>query len=265
MEPDELFRQGDLRGAIDALTPQVKAAPTDIPKRALLFELLCFAGDLDRAGRQLDVIGQQDPGADAGAQVYRNLLHAEHTRRRVFADGLPPEFLLDQPPWVAHHLEALTQLGRGNRSAAVEALERAEGARAAVAGVGRDGPFDDIADWDELIAPFLEFMLLRDYIWIPFEQLRDFEILRPEKPRDLIWAPARLTLANGAPHRGYVPVLYCGSHEHAEDAVKLGRTTDWSPDDESPLRGFGHRILRLGERDVPLLEVGRVTISARNP
>jgi type VI secretion system protein ImpE len=55
----ELLDAGKLAGAIEAATAEVKANPTDVPRRTTLFELLCFAGDWDRAEKQIDVIGQQ--------------------------------------------------------------------------------------------------------------------------------------------------------------------------------------------------------------
>jgi type VI secretion system protein ImpE len=265
MTPDDLYKQGDLDGAIAALTQEVKAAPTDLLKRVFLFELLCFAGEVERAVRQLDVIGQQDSAAETEAQVYRNLVHTEQTRRRVFAEGARPEFLLDPPAWVQGHLDALGLLRRGDRAAALEAFERSTFDRQVLRGRAGEEAFEGIADWDDVVGPFLEFALIRDYIWLPFEQLRELEILRPEKPRDLIWAPVRLTLVDGMEHRGYVPVLYCGSHEHTDTAIKLGRTTDWSSVDDPPVRGIGHRVLRIGERDLPLLDVGRVAFDVAAP
>ncbi len=49
MNATELYRAGKLQEAITAQVAEVKANPTDQGKRLFLFELLVFAGDLDRA------------------------------------------------------------------------------------------------------------------------------------------------------------------------------------------------------------------------
>ena len=90
----ELLDAGELSAAIEELTIEVKANPTDIWRRTFLFELLCFAGELDRAERQIDVVGVQSAQAEVGVQVYRNLLKAERARSRLLSDGLQPHFIL---------------------------------------------------------------------------------------------------------------------------------------------------------------------------
>ena len=50
MTATELFQQGKLRQAIEALGGEVRNAPLDAKRRTFLFELLCFSGEYDRAG-----------------------------------------------------------------------------------------------------------------------------------------------------------------------------------------------------------------------
>lgn len=247
MEAKQLFESGDLAGAIQAATVQVKARPTDAIPRTFLFELLSFAGDLDRAQKHLDVIGQLDSQSEWAVQVYTNILHAERLRRRLFGDGLRPEFLLDPPAYVQLHLEAVNRLREGRPEEASEVLERAEELRPTVRGEVNDRPCDEIRDCDDLLAPFLEVILLRDYIWLPWEQIKEIEIAAPERPRDLIWLPARIVLVDGSQRSGYLPALYCGSHEHADDRVKLGRMTDWRQSEEGPVTGAGLHTLLAGD------------------
>jgi type VI secretion system protein ImpE len=254
MNAKQLFDAGNLQGAIDALTQEVKAAPTDPQRRTFLFELLCFAGELDRAARQLDVVGHQDALAEPAAQVYRNILHAEQLRRRTFSDGLKPEFLLDSPEYVRLHLDAINRL-RDDRPAAAQALlDQAEASWAPRHGQIDGQAFDEFRDCDDLLAPFLELIILRDYIWLPFEQIREIEFAAPERPRDLLWAAVRIVLGDGSQHRGYVPVLYCGSHAHANDQIKLGRMTDWKVTEGGPVLGCGQRVFLAGDADRAMLE-----------
>ena len=70
---------GDLSGAVEAALRLVKTNPTDATARTFLFELFCFAGDWDRAEKQLDVIGHQDTDAMVGSLIYRSNFKAERT------------------------------------------------------------------------------------------------------------------------------------------------------------------------------------------
>ncbi|MEO8340702.1 MAG: tetratricopeptide repeat protein, partial [Nitrospirota bacterium] len=95
MKAKELLEANQLSAAIEALTQDVKKQPTDTHLRTFLFEVLCFAGEYERAERQLDVIGHQNESAGIGVEVYRQLLRADKSRQRWFAEGLRPTFLLE--------------------------------------------------------------------------------------------------------------------------------------------------------------------------
>lgn len=260
MNAQQLFSAGDLQGAVQALTDELKRAPTDAQRRTFLFELLSFSGELERAHKQLDVIGHQDAMAEPAAQVFRNILHAETLRRRVFEEGLRPEFLGDVPAHVEIQLAALGCLRQGRTPEAIQQLEEAEQQRPHLSGSLNGTPFDDFRDCDDRVAPVIELILIRDYVWIPTEQIAELELSAPERPRDLLWAAARCVLRDGTQHRGYIPVLYPDSYRHELDSVKLGRMTDWS--DESPIRGQGQRTFLAGEEGVPVLEIRQLTFSA---
>jgi type VI secretion system protein ImpE len=257
----ELFDEGNLGGAIDLQTREVKANPGDAQRRTFLFELLAFAGDLERAERQLDVIGHQDAKAEPAVQVYRNILHAEQARRRLFGDGLEPEFLGERPNYARLHLEALNRLREGRPAEAKGLLDESETAWPPIQGEVDGTPVGEFRDCDDVLAPFLELIVLRSYVWLPLEQVREIEIPQPERPRDLLWTPVRLVLADGAQHRGYVPVLYCGSHAHADDGVRLGRKTDWRASDGGPVQGEGHRLFLTGDEGRALLSMRSVKIA----
>ena len=52
----------------------------------------------------------------------------------------------------------------------------------------------------------------------------------------------------------FLPALYPGTHEHADDAVKLGRATDWKDGDAGPVLGVGLRTFLAGDDPITLLE-----------
>ena len=84
MTANELFRAGKLKEAIQAATAEVKDNPLDTKRRSLLFELLCFGGDFDRAGKQLEVLGQGGQQAELGALLLRAAIHSERERQEFF-------------------------------------------------------------------------------------------------------------------------------------------------------------------------------------
>jgi type VI secretion system protein ImpE len=262
MDVKQLFDSGDLAGAIDALTEEVKAHPADPARRTFLFELLAFAGQFDRAAKQLDVVSHQNVETEWATQVYANILHAEQARARVFNEGLKPEFLLDPPDYIHWHLEAINRLRQGQGDEARALLDRAEVARPALGGRAGDKPFEDFRDCDDVLAPILELVLIRDYIWLPLEQVRQLEISRPERPRDLLWAPVRIVLADDTSRRAYMPCLYCGSHSHTDNQVKLGRMTDWKSWPGGTVSGVGLREFLVGDDIRPVLELSTVTFGA---
>src|SRR5947209_9402883 len=130
----ELFEAAKLRDAIEQLISEVKANPTDASRRTFLFELLCFAGEWDRAEKQLDVIGHQSTQAELGVMVYRANIKAERERRRLFEEGVQPHFLKEPPAYVDMHVAAINQMREGKLSEARATLDRAEEERPAISG-----------------------------------------------------------------------------------------------------------------------------------
>src|SRR5664279_6331234 len=132
--PRELYQAGQLQAAIQALTAEVKAKPADVPIRIFLFELLAFAGDWDRAQKQIEVLGQAGPNEALAVQVYQANIRAERLRERLFSEGLHPHFLNEPPPYVDRHLEAINRIREGSFAEARIVLDRAEEERPALQG-----------------------------------------------------------------------------------------------------------------------------------
>ena len=252
-----LYEAGELGPAIEALTREVKANPSDTARRILLFELLCFAGEWERADKQLDVIGHQSAGAEIGVQVYRNCIKAERDRRRLISDCLQPHFLSEPPAYVDLHLEAINRLREGNAQQARETLDRAEEERPALSGIIDEQLFQDFRDYDDLFGPVLEVIVQDKYTWLPFEQIKRMEIDRPKQLRDLIWATASIETTDRE-LRAFLPTLYANTSEHEDDQVRLGRMTDWKEVGEELYLGAGLRLFAVDGEEKPMLEVRRV-------
>ncbi len=91
MNSSDLYRSGKLHAAIEAAIGEVKQKPSDVPSRFFLAELLCFAGDLDRADKQLEVLSKQDTQSAMMVSLFRQLIRGEIARQQVFQEGRAPE------------------------------------------------------------------------------------------------------------------------------------------------------------------------------
>ena len=223
------YRDGQLQLAITALGDELKKQPLDVKRRTFLFELLCFAGEYDRAGKQLDVLADANKEAAAGAMLYRAALHAERTRQEMFANNTLP-----MPT-----------------------------AKAVPAGSLNGQEFDAIADADPRIGSHLEAFIAGSYTWIPLAYVESVEMQPPKKLRDLLWIPAILhTTADFRLQdlgEVLVPALAPLSWKHPDDNVRLGRATAWEEDATYGSVPFGQKLWTLGEEDVPFLELRNLT------
>ena len=255
MTASDLFHAGRLREAIDAQAAKVKDRPTDRSARFFLFELLLFSGDLDRARKQLDVLKYDDPRHTAAVEQYRWALDAEALRRAVFSGTAQPKVLAAAPDHVRQRLEALPYLARGEHAEARKRLDEANAALPNLAGT-RDGePFDRLFDADERFGTVLEvFGTGGVYSWVPLEQVASITLNPPKNPRDVVLRPASVVLHDGVEGDVLLPGLYPGTHEHADDEVKLGRATEWVGGAGEVPRGAGGKLFLAGENPVEFVK-----------
>ena len=265
MNADSLYRAGQLQAAIDAQIQAVKAAPADKGKRLFLFELLAFAGDLDRARRQIDVVSYDELELEAQVLDYKKLLDAEQLRRRLFSEGLKPEFFAPPSEHVHLRLEAVNRLRENNVAEAGALLVRAGDLTPALKGHLNDKPFASLRDCDDLFASVLEVMARGVYYWVPLDQVAALSVNPPKFPRDLVWIPARLEMKDNAAGNVFLPALYARSHEHPDNQVKLGRLTDWQGPDSGPVFGVGLRTFLADDDPIPLLEWRQLEITETIP
>ena len=258
MGAKELLDQHHLSAAISELNQDIKRHPTDARLRTFLFELLCFAGDYDRGQRQLDVIGHQNEKVGIGVEVYKNILRAEITRRRMFAEGIKPSFLFDPPEHVVLSMDAHNQLREHHAAEAKALYERAQGEQPEIRGRMKGHPFTSFRDTDDRTAGILEVIVRNSYIWVPFERIRKVVIPQPKHLRDLLWVPASLEIEDGPVGDVFLPVLYAGSELEADDQVRLGRITEWVDLGAGLTGGVGQKTFLVDDREVSILEIGEL-------
>lgn len=230
MDALSLYRAGHLRQAITALGDELKKSPLDTKRRTFLFELLCFAGEYDRAEKHLNFLADSSKEAAAGTLLYRSALHAERTRRDMFTAKSFP-------------------------------LDRAT--KPALPGALNGTPFDSFADADPRIGANLEVFIAGSYTWIPFTGIEQVEVQKPTRLRDLLWTPAkvRTTPDFRLQDLGEVllPVLAPLSYLSDDETVALGQSTQWLNDAEYGQLPLGQKIFAVDSDDVSLLEIRDLT------
>lgn len=232
MSVSALFQAGRLSDTLEALSADLRNDPTDVRKRTFLFELLCFAGEFDRAERHLDLLADVSHEASLGAWLYRSALHAERVRQQMFVEGTVPREAAGREP---------------------------------VAASVNGSAFADVADADPRIGARLEVFAAGQYMLIPFPQLASVRMEAPKRLRDLMWAPARVMTSAG--FRGMelgevlIPVLSPLTWRHPDDEIRLGRATDWETGGDGAETPVGLKLLRTDEQFLPFPDLRTVEFS----
>jgi len=220
-----LFEEGRVRAAAKELTEHLRDHPADSTQRTFLFELLCASGDLARAEKQLSVLAQGGAETEMGAVLYYSALNAERLRNETF-----------EKAGFSKHTPSVPVTGKLN---------------------GR--PFQSLRDADPDLGGRLEVYAAGAYLWIPFEHIESLYMEAPRRLRDTLWAPAMIRTgpAFKSTELGEVliPVVYPFSWKSENEAVWLGRVTEWAADENGTEYPSGQKILRVDSEEVPFLEV----------
>jgi type VI secretion system protein ImpE len=258
------FKAGNLQAAVAAALDHVRNSPTDRPGRFALAELLVFSGDLERADKQLDMLASSPNQQDMLAvMMLRQVLRGEMTRRQVFEEGRPPEFLSPPPPAAKSALEGLIRIREGKPGEAVPFLDTAEEARPRLKGKLDGAAFEDFRELDDLTGPVMEVVTGHGkYYWVPLETIASLKFEPPSLRMDLYWRRAKLIVRGGPEGDVFIPCLYIGSHADPDDAIKLGRKTDYRGGDGTPTRGVGQKEFLVGEDVKPVMELGMLEFAA---
>lgn len=244
-EAKTLFESGNLTGAIESALTGVKANPTDIPSRIFLFELSAFAGDWERAKRQLDVIGHQDTTAMIGSKIYEQCVLAEGKRADVFSKGAKPEFLASPPDYIYGLLTANHRVIEGNLKEAREILDKVDEQRPAFACKINGQEAADFRDYNDLTCVILEVIIKDSYVWVPFEQIEKITFSEPKSLRDYFWRQATMETENGTNGDVFIPALYNNSWRSGDDNIRLGKLTDWRDIGEDIYVGEGAKLFAV--------------------
>ena len=247
--------------AIIVMNGEVRSNPTDVDRRARLAELLCFAGNFERADTILDSIAGLDPATSVGVALFRQLVRAGQARAQFDTDGRAPEVLATPDPICTLELRAAVLLRDGAVEEAAALLQTRDEQRAALAGMADGVPFDDFRDLDDLAAGHLEILTSTGkYYWVPTSAVLDMEFRKPERRRDLLWPRLHLSVAGGPEGEVYMPAIYSSPNSTA--AHRLGHVTDFEGGDGAPTIGLGLRSFLVGDECKTILELAAIEFSS---
>ncbi|HZS53485.1 MAG TPA: type VI secretion system accessory protein TagJ [Bryobacteraceae bacterium] len=238
MDAQQLFKAGKLSEAISALNSHLRDNPSDLRSRTFLFELLCFNGEYDRAEKQLNIL-EEEGSKDSflGTLLYKAALHAERLRDEMFEKKTFPKQVVNG--------------GSTNVSGKLNGKE-----------------FKTLSDADPRIGDKLEVFAGGDYLWIAFHDIALIRLEPPQKLRDLIWAPAKLLTGPAFRSRDLgeimLPAVAPLSWQHPDEAVRLGRVTEWCEDEAGEVAPFGSKNLLVDGEEFPLLEIRELEIYPLN-
>jgi len=249
------FSSADPLAHFDELRKMIQKQPQRSDLRIFLFQLYCVQGEWIKAGTQLEVLLELDPSSKPMVETYREALRCEALRREVF-DGKRSPLVLGAPQdWLAMMIEALRVDAEGRPDAAAELRARALDAAPATSGKLDDAPFEWLADADGRLGPVIEAIINGKYYWVPVSRLIRIEIEKPADLRDFVWAPATLTLENGAANVALIPTRYPGTEREDDASLRLARATDWREQPGGAFHGVGQRMLTTDQAEVALLDV----------
>lgn len=256
MNSSDFFRNGELSNALQAALTEVRQKPTDIPARLFLAELSCFAGDWERAEKQLETLSKQTTDAAMLIALFRQLLRGEVARQQVFLEGRTPEIVTPLTPAMNKALEILVAHRAGESSRATELVAEMDALQPLAKGTCNGQAFESIRDLDDRTAPILEVITSTGkYFWTPWESLEYLEFDPPKRAMDLIWRRTKISVKGGPEGEVYVPTRYVSALEEVNDLHRLARATDWAGDEGEFIQGMGCRTLLVGDESLSLLEL----------
>lgn len=252
---NSLISSGQLQQAMEHALTVLRDDPLNAQMRAVYVELLCIAGELDKADAQLDMIVRQHPDFLLGAVNVRQLIRAETSRRDFYQGGMTATLFGEPAAMFSALLKLRLAIHEQDIGAAALAAEEMEQLRPEVAVEQRGQRYTDIRDLDDSLGGYLElFGTDGKYYLAGFEQIASLKLHPPKSLLDTIWRRVDISIIDGPQGEAFLPLIYvANSADHDTDpAVRLGRVTDWHEHDARLITGSGQKMVLLGEQAVAL-------------
>jgi type VI secretion system protein ImpE len=258
MSEKKMLFSGTISGSLESLKQEIRKDPAKPELRTYLFQLLCIAGDYERAMTQLNIAADMDDMNKLMAGVCRPLLNCEALREEIFNGRHSPLIFGEPEAWIGQMIQALTLDGKKEHKAAKQMRQKALELAEPVAGTINQEPFEWIADADSRLGPILEIIVEGKFYFTALSNIKKLEIAPPCDLRDVLWLPVSVVWKNDGQSVGFIPARYQGSVESKENAVLLGRKTIWNEVYKDVFWGLGQRMLATEKQDYPIMDVREV-------
>jgi type VI secretion system protein ImpE len=266
----ELYKAGDLQAALLHSKAFVRDNPENDEGRGLLLQLYLFAGELEKAKKQLEFLEFQkkdDLPSYMTLKVISEMIDCEIQRKAFYkkASNEVPALFEEDAIFLSEAHSLITKYQAG--SLTTEQAEIVTAKRPVLPMVCQlhdEEIRGELAEPDDLTAFGLEvFSARKGYAWVAWQNIASIEFHPYEKPMDLMYRRAVIKRKGDteetAPLQAYVPAIYANTST-GDVAASMGRTTDWLSDDQSGLvTGLGQKCLLIGDQLVPLLQISVLT------
>ncbi len=249
----QFIQQGQLQEAIEHCHSVLKKSPMDVDMRGRYIELLCIAGELDIADKQINLLIKQSPEAAIGGLNVQQLLRAQQSRVD-FANGAATAEVFSAPDAELAAIVALQLATRENDKEAQIAQCAALEANRTRCTLQQEGTeVTEIRDLDDTLAGYLEvFGTNGKYYLVKYAELKQLTLKPVTSLIELVWRRVEIDIVNGPSGDAFIPVTYLLSQT---DAEKLGRETDWQAISDQYFRGVGLKMLLINDAAVNITEL----------
>ncbi|XOZ32441.1 type VI secretion system accessory protein TagJ [Halomonadaceae bacterium KBTZ08] len=240
---------GQLQEAIEQIQTELRQSPGASDLRACLVELLCIAGDLERADDVLEHLVRHHQDWVAGAANLRQLLRAQQARLALREGKLADDVVATPGESLEALLKLHLHLSKGETEQAREAAMALEASR--VGERFRVGESEgDIRDCDDALNSYVEGLGTDGYYYLwQWHEIDALRFQKPASPIELVWRRALIELADGRQGEAFIPLTYAASEQ---DADKLGRQTEWVEHAGGLVTGLGLKMYLVGDEAVSL-------------
>ena len=258
----DLWKAGDLNGALKQSASLLRRAPNDTDARLLHAMLLAFNGESDKADLHFEFVSRSSLATSVPIRQLRQYLRADQKRMAVFETGALPDFLAEPPEHLRLTLKALIAARNKEWCDAKAAIEEAERRRPDFAVRLGDRRVEDFRDLDDLLAGVIEVLGgAGEYYWIPLDMVRTLVIKRPRLLIDLLWLEADIEVEGSISGTVRLPAMYPAFGEPVEPTLRLGRATDWVECPEAIMRGRGQRTFVAGGEALAIGEISNLSLA----
>ncbi|MEO3999646.1 type VI secretion system accessory protein TagJ [Mesorhizobium sp. CAU 1732] len=240
-----LLGEDALSMALNEARDHVKSDPGDKHARHLYIDLLIVAGDYEKADAQCSLAATFSPEDTMGFALLRNQLRAMAARDAWFQSGAVPSFPNGPTALDRAAIDMALSVREGSVDNTQDALSRLDEQRGEQAMIWNGKQVADFRDLDDRLPHALEALMTGGaYLWVDFSRIASVTVEPIERPRDLAFRRAELSLKDGATAPVLLPAIYHGTGN--EPRLRLGRETEWV-EEAGITTGRGQRCFLAGD------------------